>query len=456
MWYVISILAVWAVLVLSLTRVRGRIVRRIASLVLPVIGVTLMFLFAGKLNTGYRLLAATFGLLYLLKAAVGLWRSCEKMTSIPWTGRLLYMSFWPGMDPQVFEGEKKQREDEGHIFRVGYLWFLVGVCGMVLMSVAGRDLPFALRSWIELFLLLVVLHFGLSDVLTATFQGFGWRVKRMFRNPLNSRSLQDFWSRRWNRPFLELSRGFLLPLFRRLGGRSVAVFGVFLVSGGLHELAISYPVGAGWGGPVVYFLIQWGLMMGESQLPRRPETGNTILRRAWTYTAVLLPLPLLFHAPFRAYVDVLYEWLHHTLLAWTPEMVFGMFLRAAAVGHLVVFIASVQVPYRFHWNEELSKLSSMNRKLFWIYGGYVAGCILSFAVFTSLFHDRMLAGEPAALGIAGFITVFWGVRLVLDRTCIGPEEWPDGPLFDIGHLLLSLLFLFFVLVYGGIVLRHWV
>jgi alginate O-acetyltransferase complex protein AlgI len=45
------------------------------------------------------------------------------------------------------------------------------------------------------------------------------------------------------------------PLQRRLG-RGPALLGSFLVSGLLHEVAISLPVRAGWGLPKLYFLLQ--------------------------------------------------------------------------------------------------------------------------------------------------------------------------------------------------------
>lgn len=178
--------------------------------------------------------------------------------------------------------------------------------------------------------------------------------------------------------------------------------------------------------------------------------------RIWTYAVVILPLPLLFHTPFRSeFIDPFYGQLNHLLTTLSIEELFSFLLWTGVGGHLLVLVASVQVPVRFDWTRELSTLSSMNRKLFWTYGGYVVGFILSFAILTALFYEDMMRGNPPALGIAGLIAVFWAVRIVLDWTWIGPEEWPDGDAFEIGHLLLTTLFLYFVLVYGGIVLRQW-
>src|SRR5260221_553933 len=58
--------------------------------------------------------------------------------------------------------------------------------------------------------------------------------------------------RRWNLAFVEMDRAlFLKPLARKLGTRA-AVFGVFIISGLFHEVAISFPVNHGWGMPLLY------------------------------------------------------------------------------------------------------------------------------------------------------------------------------------------------------------
>ena len=75
-------------------------------------------------------------------------------------------------------------------------------------------------------------------------------------------------------------------------GRRIALFMVFLVSGLLHELAISYPAGGGYGLPTLYFLLHGTLMMFG------------LRGRFWTWTAVLVPLPLLFHPVFHEAIVV--------------------------------------------------------------------------------------------------------------------------------------------------------
>jgi alginate O-acetyltransferase complex protein AlgI len=75
------------------------------------------------------------------------------------------------------------------------------------------------------------------------------------------------------------------PLARRFG-RAAGVAASFVASGLLHELAISVPAGGGYGLPTIYFIVHGALVAGG------------VRGRALTLMALLIPLPLLFHAPF--------------------------------------------------------------------------------------------------------------------------------------------------------------
>ena len=76
----------------------------------------------------------------------------------------------------------------------------------------------------------------------------------LFDRPWAFASVTDFWSRPWNLAFVEMDRRlFLRPLHRFFGSRG-ARFALFALSGLLHELALSFPAGAGWGLRLAYFL----------------------------------------------------------------------------------------------------------------------------------------------------------------------------------------------------------
>lgn len=146
----------------------------------------------------------------------------------------------------------------------------------------------------------LAVHFGLFNRVVAFWRRWGVDVRPLLREPLKAKSLAEFWSRRWNLAFSEMpTLGVYRPLERSAGKRAAIVAG-FLFSGLLHELAISVPVGTGFGLPLLYFALHGGLVTMEGLLERRghPVHGNAWLGRAWTLFWLVLPLPLLFHLPF--------------------------------------------------------------------------------------------------------------------------------------------------------------
>lgn len=117
-------------------------------------------------------------------------------------------------------------------------------------------------------------------------------------------------------------------------------------------------------------------------------------------------------------------------------------LWLAAAGHFCVLMASFQVPYRLRWKEDLAKLTSFNRKLMWVHGGFAVLTIIAFGALTLLLHTEMLRGDRAALGLALFIGVYWALRIAVDFLYYDHTDWPRGRGFVFGHILLTSLFAF--------------
>src|SRR5262249_30351983 len=153
--------------------------------------------------------------------------------------------------------------------------------------------------------------------------------------PLKSSSLREFWSRRWNLAFVEMNRLlFLAPLNRRLGARA-GRFAVFVISGLLHELAISYPCLSAWGGPLLYFVLQGTAYLAEPRV-LRAKRAKGILKRLWVLGVIVVPVPLLFTAPFRdALVVPLFQTLRAGLTAHDLRWWLSLALWCAAIGNLV-------------------------------------------------------------------------------------------------------------------------
>jgi alginate O-acetyltransferase complex protein AlgI len=122
----------------------------------------------------------------------------------------------------------------------------------------------------------------------------------------------------------------------------------------------------------------------------------------------------------------------------------------AGIGHFAVLIASFQVPYRLRWKEDLANLTSFNRKLMWVHGGFAVYTIAAFGVLTLVLHSEILSGQRAGLALAIFIGTYWLIRIVVDFTYYNHSDWPKGRAFVIGHFFLTLLFVFLSATYWGV------
>jgi D-alanyl-lipoteichoic acid acyltransferase DltB (MBOAT superfamily) len=129
---------------------------------------------------------------------------------------------------------------------------------------------------------------------------FGADTYLLFRQPAKSNSLTEFWGRRWNLAFIEmLSIAVLRPLKTKIGN-TTAIMLSFLLSGLLHELAITLPVNAGFGGPTVYFIIQGCAVLAEKKMEKQNLVlrENRLLAKLWVLFWLIAPIHFLFPTPF--------------------------------------------------------------------------------------------------------------------------------------------------------------
>jgi alginate O-acetyltransferase complex protein AlgI len=204
---------------------------------------------------------------------------------------------WVGMNPRPFLARDPARRARAALLaRRGALNVVAGAALVALARFAWIETSSrALATLLLLPGLSLVLHFGLLNLSAAFWRLFGFDTDALFRAPLRSESLSEFWGRRWNLAFSEMCA---IAVYRPLGGGGAGLAAAFVFSGLLHEMAISLPVRAGFGGPLAYFAIHGALAALERALVHRGRPVRGWPGRAWTAVALLAPLPLLFHPPF--------------------------------------------------------------------------------------------------------------------------------------------------------------
>ena len=299
----VALLAATLVLGLGVTRIRRPVPARLAAWLL----VAAAFAAAERLTSaeaaGLRMLGVLGALLYALKGVVGVEERASGAPGLSAGRWLAFAALWPGMRPSLFARlGGRPLPGAGRLLARGLAALVLGAALFVLARRAWAGGSNLGATLLALPALSLMLHFGLFNLLAGTWRLAGARTDALFRAPLRSSSLREFWGRRWNLAFSEMTAlGIYRPVAPRVG-RSGAIVAAFLASGLLHEIAISLPVMAGFGLPMSYFALHGALMLAERGLAR---SGRRLDRRAWlgriwTLFWLAAPLPLLFHRPFLA------------------------------------------------------------------------------------------------------------------------------------------------------------
>jgi alginate O-acetyltransferase complex protein AlgI len=227
------------------------------------------------------------------------WKARTQVPHPTWRS-IAYLLAWPGMDAAAFL-DAKQRLPSPRF--TTWIWAtLETALGAVLMWIVARSFPRSaplLRGWTGMLGLILLLHFGSFQLIALAWQTLGVNAKPIMSAPLRATSLAEFWGKRWNLGFRQLSYELIFrPLHRTLGVEAAGLL-VFVVSGLIHDLVISLPARAGYGLPTAYFLLQGtGVTIEHSGFGKQLGLGRGA--RGWLFMAVFIMGPVfwLFHPWF--------------------------------------------------------------------------------------------------------------------------------------------------------------
>lgn len=217
-----------------------------------------------------------------------------------WGPNAAYLLLWPGMESQQFFSSTTQKRQIP-----AREWLAASaktLSGIALIWIAARMISRGhpmLGGWTGMIGLVLVLHFGAFHLLALAWQRAGIPVKPIMHGPLASRSLSEFWGKRWNLGFRKLSHSWVFRPLQQRFGVTVATLGAFFASGLLHDLVISVPARAGYGLPTAYFLVQGlGVLLERSRIGKRLGLGRGVAGWLWTALVAAGPLYWLFHPWF--------------------------------------------------------------------------------------------------------------------------------------------------------------
>jgi hypothetical protein len=123
-------------------------------------------------------------------------------------------------------------------------------------------------------------------------------------------------------------------------------------------------------------------------------------------------------------------------------------LQAGGVVMAALVVMNLFVPSRFHWREEMSRLSLVNRQIFQVHSVFL---VLTLGLFSALLLTCASALiEPTRLSRAVLIglTIFWGLRMVMQWCFYSPELWRGHRFNTVVHYVFSALWIYLTSVFA--------
>lgn len=112
-------------------------------------------------------------------------------------------------------------------------------------------------------------------------------------------------------------------------------------------------------------------------------------------------------------------------------------LLVAGLTHFGVLLAGIQAPAQLDWKTDLPKMSVFNQKIMVVYYLFTGFTIVLFGSLTLYLRDDIVNGDRVASLLALVIGVWWTGRILVDAFVFDHDDWPEGPKFVIGHIVLT-------------------
>lgn len=123
-------------------------------------------------------------------------------------------------------------------------------------------------------------------------------------------------------------------------------------------------------------------------------------------------------------------------------------LQAGGVLIAALVVVNLFVPSRFHWREEMARLSLVNRQIFQVHSVFL---VLTLGLFSALLLTCAPAlVEPTRLtrAVLAGLTIFWGLRMVMQWGFYSSELWRGHRFNTVVHCVFSVMWIYLTSVFA--------
>ena len=112
-------------------------------------------------------------------------------------------------------------------------------------------------------------------------------------------------------------------------------------------------------------------------------------------------------------------------------------LRTAGVLLAILVVVNLFVPRRFHWREEMARLSLLNRQIFEVHSMFIVLILALFSALLLTSSDALLEPTRLSRAMLAGLTIFWGLRVLVQWFYYSPALWHGNRFNTAMHWLFS-------------------
>lgn len=112
-------------------------------------------------------------------------------------------------------------------------------------------------------------------------------------------------------------------------------------------------------------------------------------------------------------------------------------------------VISLFIPRRFHWREEMAHLSLLNRQVFQVHSVFIGLILAMFSALLLTSADALLEPTRLSRAILAGLTIFWGLRTLVQWFFYSPAIWRGHRFNTAMHGVLSVTYVYVTAVFAA-------
>ena len=131
----------------------------------------------------------------------------------------------------------------------------------------------------------------------------------------------------------------------------------------------------------------------------------------------------------------------------TPDTLL-LHLRVVGVLMAALVVINLCVPRHLRWREDMARVSLVNRQIFQAHTIFLILTLAMFSVLLLALGDALLEPTRLSRAILGGLTLFWGLRLIMQWAFYSPAIWRGDRFNTVVHYVFSAIWVYITGVFA--------